>query len=82
MRKGGWVYTFDELAAHIEHWLDLGGEDVIAFGSDRDGAIIPTWLADCSSQAYLFERFSERFGEDVARKLFYQNATRFFGGIS
>lgn len=79
VREGGTAYTFDELASHIEHWLDLDGEDVVAFGSDRDGSTIPSWLADCSSQAYLFERFSERFGEQVARKLFFENAARFFG---
>ena len=79
VREGGWVYSFEELACHIEHWLDLDGEDIIAFGSDRDGATIPTWLADCSSQAYLFERFSKRFGEQITRKLFFENAMRFFG---
>ena len=82
VREGGTVYTFDELTAHVEHWIELGGEDVIAFGSDRDGAEIPSWLANCSSQEYLFERFSERLGENVTRKLFYQNAMHFFGSIS
>ena len=79
VREGGCAYTFEELAAHVEHWLDLNGEDVIAFGSDRDGAAIPTWLADCSSQEYLFERFSEHLGEQITRKLFFENAMRFFG---
>ena len=82
VHEGGYAYTFDELAAHVEHWLDLGGEDFIAFGSDRDGAAIPTWIADCSNQAYLFGLFSERFGEDITQKLFFQNAMRFFEGVS
>lgn len=72
------VYTFDELAAHVEHWLELGGEDAIALGSDRDGANIPTWLADCGSQAHLFRRFADRLGEEVARKIFFDNAERFW----
>lgn len=80
VRDDGFVYTFDELAAHVDHWLELGGEDAIALGNDRDGGSIPTWLADCSSQAYLFERFAARVGEDVAHKLFFQNAMRFFAG--
>ena len=80
--EGGYAYTFDELAAHVDHWLSLGGEDHIALGSDRDGADIPTWLADCSAQRYLFEHFEERFGQDIARKLFYENALRFFSSIS
>ncbi len=82
VRKDGGIYTFDELAAHVEHWLDLGGEDIIALGSDRDGANIPTWLADCASQGYLFDRFAERFGEKTARKLFFENAMSFFGKVS
>lgn len=78
MKKGGFVHTFDQLADHIEHWLDVGGEDAIALGSDQDGADIPTWLANCSSQGFLYDRFVDRFGEGVANKLFHGNATRFF----
>lgn len=81
VRPEGYAYTFDELAAHVDHWLELGGEDVIALGSDRDGADVPTWVADCSSQTYLFDRFADRLGEDIARKLFFENAMRFFGSV-
>jgi membrane dipeptidase len=81
VREGGGAYTFDELAAHVERWLDLGGEGAIALGSDRDGAWLPSWLADCSSQPYLFERFKERIGKDSAEKLFFKNAMRFFSGL-
>ena len=82
VREGGYTYTFDELSAHVDHWLSLGGEDHIALGSDRDGAEVPTWLADCSAQQALFERFQERFGQDITRKLFYENALRFFSSVS
>ena len=82
VHEDGNVYTFDELSAHVDHWLSLGGEDHIALGTDRDGADIPTWLADCSAQQALFERFEERFGEDVTRKLFYENALKFFSSVS
>ena len=82
VHDGGYAYTFDELSAHVDHWLSLGGEDHIALGSDRDGADVPTWLADCSGQQALFERFEERFGLDVTRKLFYENALRFFSSVS
>ena len=58
--------------------IELGGEDFIALGSDRDGADIPTWLADCNAQPYLFSLFEQRFGASIARKLFSENARRFF----
>ena len=80
VRNGGTLYTFDELAAHVEHWLGIeGGEDALALGSDRDGAVVPSWLADCGLQSLLFARFEETFGQTIANKLFYQNALRFFG---
>lgn len=78
VHAGEGEYGFDELAAHVEHWLELDGEDVIALGTDRDGATLPPWLADCSCQGYLFECFTERFGEPIARKLFFENAMRRF----
>ena len=78
VKKGGFVYTFDQLAAHVEHWLDIGGENSVALGSDRDGAEVPSWLANCSSQGFLHAKFAERFGEDVANKLFFENAVGFF----
>ncbi len=76
--EGANDYGFDELAAHVEHWLALGGEDIIALGSDRDGSAIPAWIADCSNQVHLYELFCERVGEDITRKLFFENALRFF----
>lgn len=74
----GAYYDFDRLYAHIEHWLDLGGQDVIAFGTDRDGSDISSWIAHCSSQEYACGLFTERMGEELAHKLFFDNAKAFF----
>ena len=81
VHEGTGGYTVDELAAHVEHWLDLGGEDAIALGGDRDGADIPAWIANCSSQVDLYGEFCDRLGEDITRKLFFDNALRFFKRI-
>lgn len=70
--------SFDELAAHVEHFLDLGGEDVVALGSDYDGAEIPVWLDACEKTADLRDLMVTRFGETVTQKVFYDNARRFF----
>jgi membrane dipeptidase len=77
VREDGEEYGFDQLIAHVEHWLELDGEDVISLGSDRDGSAIPAWLADCSKQEGLFEKVSDRLGATLARKLFAENALRF-----
>ena len=70
--------TFDEIAAHIEHWLDLGGEDAIALGSDWDGAAVPAFLADASAMGEFQGMLSKRFGKTVMQKLCSDNALAFF----
>ncbi|MBP3884451.1 MAG: membrane dipeptidase [Olsenella sp.] len=70
--------TFEELARHVEHFLDLGGEGVLALGSDFDGSDTPAWLANDESLPGLFEQLCARFGEGLSRRIFFQNAHDFF----
>ena len=70
--------TFDELAAHVEHFLDLGGEQTVALGSDWDGCDVPSWLATCDTAGELHRRFVERFGATIADRIFFTNARNFF----
>lgn len=70
--------TFDQLSRHIDHFLSLGGEKVLALGSDFDGSDTPAWLARCDDVPALFSRVASRFGLDLARRMFCQNAQEFF----
>lgn len=70
--------TFDEVAAHIEHFLSLGGEDVLSLGSDFDGTETPTWLDGCEKVPDFYRMVEARFGGTIARKMFFDNAYRFF----
>ncbi len=70
--------TFDELAAHVERFLDLGGEGTIALGSDFDGSETPEWLDACEKVVPFHERIVERFGQDLANRMFWDNAHDFF----
>ena len=70
--------TFDQLAAHIEHWLDLGGEDVIALGGDWDGATVPAFLSDAGMMPEFQNMLSKHFGKTVMQKLCSDNALAFF----
>ena len=70
--------TFDELCAHVEHFLDLGGEDTLALGSDYDGSDVPTWLDRCEKVEDFHTRMVARFGQAVVDKLFFENAQAFF----
>jgi len=70
--------TFDELSAHLEHFLELGGEDGITLGSDFDGSETPEWLSSCEHVSDLYALIEARFGETLAQKLFFENARAFF----
>ena len=70
--------TFDELAAHVEHFLDLGGENAIALGSDFDGSDTPEWLDACEKVAPFYEQIAGRFGQELADRMFWSNAHYFF----
>ena len=70
--------SFDEVAAHIEHWLDLGGEDVVALGGDLDGATVPTLLNGADKMGAFQELLGHRFGVTITKKLCYANALAFF----
>ncbi len=70
--------TFDELAAHVEHFLDLGGENAIALGSDFDGSDTPEWLDACEKAAPFYRQIAGRFGQELADRMFWSNAHYFF----
>lgn len=70
--------TFDAFSFHLDHFLELGGEDALAFGSNFDGDYVPEWACDCSKIAALSEQLSERFGSDLTSKIMYANAEAFY----
>ncbi len=69
--------TFEQVAAHIEHWLDLGGEDAVALGGDLDGADVPSILDGADKLPSFQDRLVARFGQDVTEKLCHRNALAF-----
>ena len=78
--EAGAAITFEQICAHIEHWLELGGENVVALGADMDGADVPAVL-DGANMAPGFQAYLEgRFGAELTRKLCYENALNFFEG--
>lgn len=70
------------MAAHVEHFLDLGGEDAVALGSDYDGGGIdacigrPQKLRDLRAVLR-----ADGLSEGQLDKFFYGNAARFFGRL-
>ena len=67
---------------HAEHFLALGGENVLAMGSDFDGTDLPEDLRGVGDMEALCEDFL-RHGcpEDVVRRIFFENAYNFFHSL-
>jgi len=69
----------EDLFAHAEHFLSLGGADVIAMGSDFDGSDMPhgiTGLESVEDIANVFLRHN--LPEALVDKIFFENAASFF----
>lgn len=69
--------TFAELFRHVEHILALGGERVLALGSDFDGADMPNVLSNVKKLETLYQSMVKCFGKKITDRIFYQNALDF-----
>lgn len=70
--------TRDDVLRHVDHMLELGGERVLALGSDYDGCDVPAWLAPAEKVGDLHTLFSEQFGTRIADAVCFENACAFF----
>lgn len=68
----------EDLLFHAEHILSLGGENALAFGCDWDGTELPDGITGLASLSSLREKFVSAFSEEIAEKVFYNNAAAFF----
>lgn len=73
-------HTLDDVVAHIEHFLALGGEDRLVMGSDFDGADMPDGLEGAECLPRLWEALYRRnYSESLIEKLAFGNLCRFLG---
>lgn len=71
--------SMEDILRHAEHFLSLGGEDVLAMGGDQDGSELPTDMFGLSSVPKLYELFlRHNYSESLLEQIFYGNAARFF----
>lgn len=64
---------------HTEHFLSLGGNDVISIGSDFDGSNPPQSLKGLENIPILYEEFLKiGYTEQLVQKIMYDNAHNFF----
>ena len=70
----------DALIAHLEHFLALGGEKTVCFGSDMDGCNpLVEGLEGLQSVPKLYEELRRRgYGESLLEDIFWNNLRRLF----
>ncbi|MDR2501944.1 MAG: membrane dipeptidase [Oscillospiraceae bacterium] len=72
----------EQLLRHARHILRVGGEDILALGSDLDGFQESSELCSARHIAALPEYFhGSGFSCDATEKLAYRNALRFFEDV-
>ena len=70
--------TADDIMKHIDHYLSLGGEDILCIGADFDGASMPCGIDGIQSIPNLHKMVEAKHGKVIADKIFYENAYGFF----
>lgn len=70
--------TVDDIMKHINHYLSLGGADILCIGADFDGAGMPQGIDGIQSIPDLYRRVEAEHGKALADKIFYENAYNFF----
>ncbi|AOR23124.1 dipeptidase [Clostridium taeniosporum] len=76
------ISCIDDILAHIKHIRNVGGIDVIAFGSDFDGIDNEVEIENCSEFYKLYDALKKNgFTEYEIEKIFYKNVKRVFSDV-
>lgn len=72
--------SMEDVLRHAEHFLALGGEDVLAVGADWDGGAPEDFpLSGLQEIPALYELFLRHgYSEELVDKIFFRNAAEFF----
>lgn len=70
---------FEAVYRHMAHILDMGGENILAIGSDFDGCDIVPELSGVDKMHNLRSFLAEKgMNEEIIEKIFFENAENFF----
>ena len=70
--------TADDVFAHVEYYLSLGGENIVGFGADWDGTNLPAGfdhVGDLSQVAEIMAKHN--YSDELIHKLFWDNFYQF-----
>lgn len=63
---------------HIEYYLSLGGEDILCYGCDFDGAKTPAEFRNISSLSATSDELAKlNYSDDLINKIFFTNVENF-----
>lgn len=80
--EDGKTEAMDDLLRHLHHFLELGGEDAVALGSDFDGADLPDYLDGIAKIPALIEAmYRSGLDKAVVEKVCFQNAGRYLSSL-
>jgi membrane dipeptidase len=66
-----------DVLRHVEHFLELGGEETLCLGSDFDGADVPNDIMGIQTMGSLYELFLKHYKQSTVDAIFFQNAAGF-----
>lgn len=74
--------SFDAVLRHMSEIIEIGGEDVVAMGTDFDDCDINDELAGIEKIPMLYDFLGNHgFSEKLLDKIFFSNADRFFTNL-
>lgn len=68
-----------DILKHLEYLIKIGGEDVVALGTDFDGMRCKLFLKNCGGMPILVDALMQKFGTNLTEKICYKNALRVLG---
>ncbi|WRS28268.1 membrane dipeptidase [Oscillospiraceae bacterium MB08-C2-2] len=82
IREDGEHGTVKDLLYHIHHFLERGGENTIALGSDYDGADVPDYLHGVGTVDFLVQAMLKSgIPQQVVDKILFQNARNYLANL-
>lgn len=82
LRSGSLLSTTEDILRHVEHVIQVAGEDSPALGSDFDGIGCGLEIRDCTGMQSLREALHKRFGYRLTEKVCRLNALRLFHDVT
>ena len=72
------IASISDILRHIDYYLSLGAHDSLCLGCDFDGvSSLPDGIDGISDLEKLYFQIEQRFGWEIANKIFFKNAYTF-----